>query len=158
MTDERWIVVRNWDRFQHYPDRDPTWIKNYVRLLHDDGYLSLSGHQRAVLHGLWLAYASSDGQLRLSTLSLTRQLGLRVSSRQLESLSDAGFIAFAASKPLSLARSREKRREETPISPSREKPRGPRKTGWRLVRGSHGQTTIPDPNGTDPAPTIGRTL
>jgi hypothetical protein len=107
----RWIEIRNWDRFQQYRDRDPIFIKNYVALLHDDDYLGLTGHQRAVLHGLWLAYASSGCQLRVDTASLSRQLGLRVSSQTLERLNHAGFIRFRASKPLALARARARSRE-----------------------------------------------
>jgi hypothetical protein len=107
MSDERWIEVVHWHRFQHYSDRDPPWIKNYLALLHDENYLSLTGHQRAVLHGLWLEYASARCQLPLSTRSLTRRLALRVSSATLEALNHAGFIRVVASKPLALARSRE---------------------------------------------------
>ena len=54
MTDLGWIEIPNWDRFQHYRDRDPPWIKFYTELLHDPDYLALSGDQRAILHGLWL--------------------------------------------------------------------------------------------------------
>jgi len=107
MTDEQWIVIRNWNRYQHYTDRNPPWIKNHLDLLHNDGYLELTAHQRAVLHGLWLIYASAHCQVRVNTLSLTRQLGIRVSSRQLEALNHAGFIDFVASKPLAIARERE---------------------------------------------------
>src|SRR6266498_1046942 len=99
---QQWIHVRNWRDFQHYKERDPTWIKVYARLMHDDNYLSLTGHQRAVLLGLWLEYASSDGQLLLNTRSLSSRLQLRVSSRQLEALNHAGFIRFSASRPLAL--------------------------------------------------------
>jgi hypothetical protein len=112
---EQWIVVPRWHEFQHYRDRDPNWIKNYRVLLSDDDYLALSGHTRAILHGLWLAYASSDGQLRLDSLSLSRRLALRVTMKQIESLNHAGFIQFSASRPLALryqAASLEKRREE----------------------------------------------
>lgn len=104
MDDGGWIVVPRWDEFQH---RDmarssvPPWIKTYTRLLHDDAYLGLSAHQRAVLHGLWLMYASHRRQLAANTASITRQLGLRVSSRQLKALVDAGFIEVSASKPAS---------------------------------------------------------
>jgi hypothetical protein len=75
-------------------------VKNYLTLLHKDEYLRLSGHQRAVLHGLWLAYASARCQLRLDTASLSRRLSLRVSSHTMEVLNHAGFIEFSASKPL----------------------------------------------------------
>jgi hypothetical protein len=106
--------VRHWDRYQHYEGRRPVWIKLHTELLHNDAYLALSGHCRAVLVGLWLEYASSHCQLRLDTRSLTRRLNLRVTSQHVKSLNDAGFIDIVASKPLApryLARE-EKRREE----------------------------------------------
>lgn len=112
MSNHGWIVVRNWTRFQHYHDRDPIFIKNYISLLSNDDYLSLSGHQRSILHGVWLAYASTNCQLRADTGSLTRRLALRVSSAQLKALANAGFIELSASKPLALrARSREEEAE-----------------------------------------------
>lgn len=106
MSNERWIVIPNWREFQHYKNRDPNWVKVYTRLLSDDDWLSLSFHVRGVLVGLWLAYARSDGQLRGSTVTLTRQLGggvgQRVTTRDLDSLNHAGLIEFSASKPLAL--------------------------------------------------------
>lgn len=98
-----WIVVPRWDGsdgFQHYRDRDPIWIKNYRTLLSSDEYLTLSFHIRGVLHGLWLAYAASNRQLRDSTLTLTRRIGQRVTTRDLLALNHAGFIEFSASRPL----------------------------------------------------------
>lgn len=100
MTDLGWIEIPNWDRFQHYRDRDPPWIKFYTELLHDPDYLALSGDQRAILHGLWLEYASSRRRLRAETRSLSSRLLLRVTKRQLETLNHAGFITILASKPL----------------------------------------------------------
>ncbi len=102
---EHWIHVNGWERHQHRDaarSNTPPWIKNWTKLLHDDAYLELTAHQRAVLHGLWLIYASSRRQVRVNTASLTRQLNLRVSSRQLEALNHAGFIRFSASKDASL--------------------------------------------------------
>lgn len=105
MTDQ-WIVIPNWDGdeehegFQHYKDRDPIWIKNYRALLSKEEYICLSFHVRGILHGLWLEYAASNRQIRDNTLTLTRRLGQRVSTRDLKSLSDAGLIEFSASAPL----------------------------------------------------------
>lgn len=96
----KWIVVRNWNRFQHYRDRQPRWIKNYIELVDDPAYLTLTEGCRALLHGLWLIYASSRAQVPLDTRSLSRRLNLRVTSAQLEQLNHAGFIEFSASKPL----------------------------------------------------------
>ena len=97
-----WISVRNWRRFQHYDPakRQPPWIKCYTELMSSDEYLALHAGPRAVLHGIWLEYASSQCQLRFDTVSLTRRLNLRVTSQHLEALTDAGFITKVASKTL----------------------------------------------------------
>jgi hypothetical protein len=100
---ERWIVVCRWDEFQHYKDRAPTWIKNYVRLVNDDDYLALSPGTRGVLHGLWIMFAEARGVLSESRASHTlvpRAAHAKHWRRHLTSLSDAGFIALVASKPV----------------------------------------------------------
>jgi hypothetical protein len=90
------LVIPGWERFQHYKDRNPPWIKTYTELLSDEAYLQLSGHRRAILHGLWLEYARSNCRLSLDTRTLTRRLGLKVSSSDLQALHDAGFITAAS--------------------------------------------------------------
>ena len=103
MDVSRWIVIPKWDGadgFQHYKNRDPIWIKAYTRLLSDHGFLALTYHQRGLLLSIWLEYARGNRQLRDSTLSLARQLGQRVLTRDLEALNQAGFIGFSDSKPL----------------------------------------------------------
>ena len=122
MTAERWIVIPGWEKFQH---RDaaraliPTWIKVYTELMSKDGFFELSFHCRGVLLSLWLEYATSKRQLRDSTVSLTRRLGQRVTTRDLESLNRAGFIEFSASRPASTRASRvavlEEKRVETDV-------------------------------------------
>ena len=116
----KYLVVERWEEFQHYKNRAPLWIKNYTRLLHDDAYLGLSGHRRAVLHGLWLVYASSSCRLLFDHGSLSRRLHLRVTSDDLKALRKAGFITSSASKPLAerkqsarLEKEREKEKETT---------------------------------------------
>jgi hypothetical protein len=113
---ERFIVIPKWDELQHYKDVDrPAWIKNYAKLLHDRRYLDLTGDQSAILHGLWLEYASSGRRLPLDTRSLTRRLNLRVTSAQLEALNHAGFIRFHSRPALGRVVSREeKKRVENP--------------------------------------------
>ena len=97
---QRWIVVENWDRFQHYRDRRPNWIKSYTDLLGRPEYAQLTFPQRGILHGLWLLYAESSRNIPVNTSYLSRQLGGKVQMRSLEALRRAGFIRFSASKPL----------------------------------------------------------
>lgn len=103
---DRWIVIPGWDKFQH---RDAgrsrqgfTWLRDHSDQLHKDDYRALTFHQRGLLKDLRHSYATARGQLSGSTLSLTRRLGQRVSTRDLERLAGAGFIALSASKPAAL--------------------------------------------------------
>jgi hypothetical protein len=130
VADERFIVIPEWEeRFQNADvakksrDGRLPWIKSPVAELADDDYLELSGHRRAVLHGLRLAYASSARRLRLDTRSLSRRLGLRVTMSDLEALNRAGFISFPSRatreeslEPVAI-RGEEKRRELPPTQP-----------------------------------------
>ena len=110
-----WIIIPNWERFQHYRNRNPLWIKVYAKLLHDPDYLGLSLASKGLLQIIWLAYSQTNGQLSLQ--------GLRAIARdsswgrfQLEALNHAGFIYFAASKPLAAKEETEKEKE-SPKSP-----------------------------------------
>lgn len=100
MSTARWIVIPNWDRFQHYKGRRPVWIKVYTELMDDPKYLSLSFHDRGLLHGLWLMYGLSRGCVPLDLKMLNRYLNGAAKMSNLEALRDAGFIRFRASKPL----------------------------------------------------------
>jgi hypothetical protein len=97
-----YISVKNWRRFQHYDPtkRTPPWIKNYTELMSDDAYLELSMHRRGLLHALWMEYASSRCRLTANTATLSRRLGGKVTSRDLQALTDAGFIDLVASSVL----------------------------------------------------------
>jgi len=109
-----WIVIPNWDRFQHYRDRNPAWIKLYTELQYDEEWLRLSLRLRGILVGLWIEYALSRRVLGASPARLGRKLGdSTVRHRDLERLRDAGFIELSASKPLAQReRQREKRSSE----------------------------------------------
>jgi len=123
-----WIVIPNWDKLQHYTDRDPPWIKFYTSVNSDDDWCQLSLAARGLLVTLWAEYARSRGQLCTSAIpAVCRQKVLR---KTLVSLNDAGLIQLSASKPLALTRSREaeKKREEKTGSANaqKSKPAGPR--------------------------------
>lgn len=92
-----YIYIVNWDRFQHYRDRRPAWIKLYLDLMHKDEYLRLSLADRGLLHDLWkLAGEIGDGKIRADCTLIARQLNVRRVS--LEPLIQAGFILVRASK------------------------------------------------------------
>lgn len=103
-NEARWIEpgggVEQWRKLNKYRDGRPvSWICNYVDLLSNDDYLDLTGDQRSILHGLWLAFASSRAHLHADTRSLSRRLSLRVTTPQLERLEQAGWIRLSVTKP-----------------------------------------------------------
>lgn len=99
MPDDQWIIVPNWEKFQHYKDRQPAWIKLYVELLDKDEYLRLSPVACALLTRVWLLYARKKGGVSRTDLApyATR---LKARSSHWQELEMQGFIRFSASKPL----------------------------------------------------------
>ena len=160
---ERWIVIPGWKKFQHYHDRDPFWVKDYLDQLDRDDYMELTFAQRGLLLDLRKLYARRRGVVRGDTTVLTRALTQKVTERQLEALNDGGWIEFSSSRPLALARARARSREkeeekETPPTPPNGGAPGLGKkelrkyTGCRMTRGSHGFGYVRDPLGTDRPP------
>ena len=63
-----WIIVPNWDKFQHYKDRNPVWIKLYFELNSRDDWRQLTFPQRGLSGVIWLEFGRSNGPLRLTSL------------------------------------------------------------------------------------------
>lgn len=105
MTDDRWIVIPNWPRFQHYGNRNPTWIKVYLELLHHHEWRRLSFADRGVLLTAWIAYAGAHGVLHVSRMYAScdaKSNAYGNVDKSLKRLEQAGFVKLVASKPLAL--------------------------------------------------------
>lgn len=137
MKQQPWIVVPNWDRFQHYGlARPPTWIKNYVSLLHKDEYLDLSLAARGLLHGIWLAYAERRGRIRAGAdlaADLHAEVRHMTRYRYLDSIAEAGLIHFSASRPLTLNLSEDPPGSSEPPARARD-PLAPRQRAENWIR------------------------
>jgi len=57
------VKIKNWEKFQHYKDRSPHWIKLYKSILDDVEWHNLSGDDAKALIMLWLIAAEAQGQL-----------------------------------------------------------------------------------------------
>lgn len=55
--------IRNWEKFQHYKNRNPLWIKLYTDLLNDKHWFALSAEDSKILVMLWLLASKKDGIL-----------------------------------------------------------------------------------------------
>jgi hypothetical protein len=100
MDEQQWIWIHNWEKFQHYKQRQPTWIKVYVELLGDDRYLSLTSSRRGLLHGLHLAFTWTRLELPLDLKKINTWLRLEAKMTDIEALNHAGFIEILASSVL----------------------------------------------------------
>lgn len=128
------LRVKNWEQFQHYKDRSPPWIKLHKSLLDDYQFHCLPVASRALAPCIWLLASESDDgsvahdpetisfRLRMSIKDVEAALLPLVSAGFLIELQDASAVLADskqdASAVLSLARSREERREEAEKSTS----------------------------------------
>jgi hypothetical protein len=131
------IKPKNWEKFQHYRDRCPPWIKLHRDLLNDRAYMNLPLASKAIAPLLWLlASESKDGSFDAASEELAFRL--RIASKDIESglkpLIDNGFFVDASTMLapcLQLAiPEREIERETEKKSVSLELPDWLNKTDW----------------------------
>jgi len=85
------LRVKNWDKFQHYTDRNPPWIKVYNTLLNDYQFTKLQDHARWQLIGIWLLASRCDNKLPADADFLQRAI-LSTEPIDLDALIEAGWL------------------------------------------------------------------
>lgn len=85
------IRVRNWERFQHYTDRRPPWIKLHSSILRDYEFTCLHDASKLHLILIWVLASQLDNEIPADEKWLTKQQSLDKSIK-LKPLLDAGFI------------------------------------------------------------------
>ena len=93
------LIPKNWDKFQHYKDRCPPWIKLHRDLLNDRIFASLPIASKALAPLLWLlASESKDGTFDAAIEELAFRL--HIASKDIEAglkpLIDKGFFLDAS--------------------------------------------------------------
>lgn len=115
----RTFHVKNFEKFQHYKDRAPPWIKLYNELLDDYEFGLLPDASKMHLIAIWLLASRSENKIPLDPAWVTRRINANTKV-DLPLLAERGFIVIDqelhsveqdASKPLAKCLSRE--REET---------------------------------------------
>lgn len=119
-----WIIIRNWNKYQHYGNRRVPWIKLYTELLYDDDFMSLTPTERSALVGLWMLYAETRQRIPEDTSKVSRALGQRFTKTTLVSLNHAGFIDVSSRQPSRLEVEEEKEKDP-PNPPQLQLPPGP---------------------------------
>jgi hypothetical protein len=127
MGDNDWIIVPNWERFQHYRlARTPAWIKLYTSLNSHDAWGDLTMSERGLLVTIWIEYARSKQRLKVSRMaSEARQKSFR---RALLSLNHAGFIHFSSRPEVEVEEEEEllEVKQDNPAYPKVSQSPGPR--------------------------------
>jgi hypothetical protein len=88
--------VTNWDQYQHYKDRDPTWIKLYARLLDDYAFATLPDNGKWHLIGIFLLASKQGNRIPGDPRWVRKKIAARTRV-DLEALRCAGFIEEDAS-------------------------------------------------------------
>lgn len=86
-----WFRVVNFERFQHYKDRSPPWIKLYNELLDDYQFGLLQDASKAHLIAIWLLASRSDNRLPYDGDWIGKRISAQ-SSVDLDVLQQSGFI------------------------------------------------------------------
>jgi len=94
--------VTNWDQYQHYKDRDPTWIKLYARLLDDYAFATLPDNGKWHLIGIFLLASKQGNRIPGDPRWVRKKIAARTRV-DLEALLAAGFIEEDASTVLAEA-------------------------------------------------------
>jgi len=115
---KQYFSVKNWDKFQHYKDRNPPWIKLHNSLLDNYEFECLQDASKSHLLCIWMLASRTDNKMPLDQDWIKRKIGAS-SKVDLQILLDHGFIELQgmlqdASKTLVSEEKRQRRdREET---------------------------------------------
>src|SRR5262245_42965080 len=85
------LAVKNFDKFQHYKDRSPVWIKLYRSLLRDYEFASLPDAARGQLLLIWLLASETGNELPNDAAWIGRQINA-TETVNIELLISSGFL------------------------------------------------------------------
>jgi len=87
----QYIRVKNWDQYQHYRHRTPSWIKLYRSLRSNYEWCRLSDAARGHLVGIWLLASEKDGKMPCDADWIGQQISA-TSKIDLDELVSLGFL------------------------------------------------------------------
>lgn len=87
----QFFKVKNYDKFQHYRDRTPPWIKLYNELLDDYDFGCLPDASKMHLVAIWLLASRSDNHLPRDPVWIAKRINA-TEPVDLDRIEAAGFI------------------------------------------------------------------
>jgi len=104
--------VINYERFQHYKDRNPPWIKFHNSTLDDYALAALPDACKAHLFAIWLLASRHNNIIPADATWVARRINA-TTKVDLAALADAGFIEFNQSCSDALAERKQSDDRET---------------------------------------------
>ncbi|HEX2761584.1 MAG TPA: hypothetical protein VHM27_13760, partial [Rhizomicrobium sp.] len=83
--------VKNFERFQHYKDRSPPWIKLYNELLDDYSFGQLPDASKLHLVAIWLLASRSNNRIPHDSVWIAKRISA-TEKVDLDLLRTSGFI------------------------------------------------------------------
>lgn len=117
----RYLSVKNFDRFQHYKDRSPPWIKLYRDVLSDYAFTRLQDASRSHLMLIWVLASATDNRLPYDVEWITRAIHA-TQPVDLDALISAGFLVVCGSASTALAECQQSARLEEGEAEAEKKP------------------------------------
>jgi hypothetical protein len=119
--------IKNWEKFQHYKNRKPPWIKLYRDLIDDREWFCLQDASKVLLILLWIIASENDGNLPpLPTIAFRVRKREKEVKDSLSTLShwleqdDSNVLADCKQDAMpETERETEKEREKDPPTPQR---------------------------------------
>jgi hypothetical protein len=87
------IQVRNFEKFQHYKERNPIWIKLYYETLDDYEFACLQDASKWLAVGLWMLASRTENRIPNDAAWIAKKLSLTEKVR-LDDLLAVGFITI----------------------------------------------------------------
>lgn len=87
----RFLKVRNFERFQHYRDRRPPWIKLYRDLWNDPRFFDLAESDRYFLISFFIIASQNDNKVPANEKWLKREMATQ-RAIPIEALVDSGWL------------------------------------------------------------------
>lgn len=107
MPGKGFISVKNFERFQHYKDRNPPWIKLHAAILDDYHFGRLHDASKMHLIGIWILASKTDNRIPCDPEWIGQRIGA-TAKVDLEVLVSAGFLLFESGTSTPLASRKQK--------------------------------------------------
>lgn len=130
---QKFLSIKNFDRYQHFKKASPPWIKLYRSTLDDREFINLPTTAKYVYLGLLILASEGCNKVFNDHSWISHRLAIKVSELDLKPLYKAGFLVASESTVYRETISQRRDREETEIEGEREEI--PTHVGLRPLRG-----------------------